>query len=282
MTAATQADDKKPMCGIVMPISSIDGCDESHWQEVLSIIQESITKTQFESNLVSSADDVGIIQKRIVQNLYQNPIVVCDISAKNPNVMFELGLRLAFDKATIIIKDDKTSYPFDTSPIEHLSYPRDLRFSKIVEFKDMLSQKIIATDKASKSDPNYTTFLKHFGTFTVAKIDSKEVTSNEFLIEEFRELKREMRISREVSDRHKRARTPFDDNIKFMEFARRAKRDIRAIVREMGLKGFESINQHKERILDVVEEKSEARMYFDARQEYVFAFNLIFSLMYDN
>ena len=58
-----------------------------------------------------------MIHKTIVQNLYLNPIVVCDVSGKNANVMFELGLRLAFDKPTIIIKDDKTDYSFDTSVV---------------------------------------------------------------------------------------------------------------------------------------------------------------------
>lgn len=130
------AESKEPkICGIVMPISSIDGCAETHWSEVLEIINEAIEDAGFDGNLVSNADDVGIIHKRIIQNLYDNPIVVCDVSCKNPNVMFELGLRLAFDKPTIIIKDDKTAYSFDTSAIEHLEYPRDLRFSQIVEFK---------------------------------------------------------------------------------------------------------------------------------------------------
>jgi hypothetical protein len=100
--------------------------------------------------------------------------------------MFELGLRLAFDKPTIIIKDDKTSYSFDTSPIEHLEYPRDLRFTKIVDFKESLKHKVKATLDKSKSDPNYTTFLKHFGTFTVAKLDTKEVSKEDFIIEELR------------------------------------------------------------------------------------------------
>jgi hypothetical protein len=35
-------------------------------------------------------------------------------------------MRLAFDRPTIIVKDDLTTYSFDTSPIEHLEYPRDL------------------------------------------------------------------------------------------------------------------------------------------------------------
>tara|TARA_R110001583_G_scaffold131437_1_gene283171 strand:- start:3242 stop:3874 length:633 start_codon:yes stop_codon:yes gene_type:complete len=104
--------------------------------------------------------------------------------------MFELGLRLAFDKPTIIVKDDKTSYSFDTSAIEHLEYPRDLRFSQIVEFKEKLADKIRATYKKATTDSNYTTFLKHFGEFKVAKIDKKEVSGQEFILEELKGLKR--------------------------------------------------------------------------------------------
>ncbi|MBH0011388.1 hypothetical protein I6F66_04770 [Pseudoalteromonas sp. NZS100_1] len=182
--------DKKKVCGIVMPISSTDDCNETHWSEVLNILSDAIDEAGFEGNLVSNADDVGIIHKRIIQNLYDNPIVVCDVSCKNPNVMFELGLRLAFDKPTIIIKDDETSYSFDTSAIEHLEYPRDLRFSQVVEFKKKLADKISATYKKSTTDSNYTTFLKHFGEFKVAKIDQKEVSGQEYILEELKTLRR--------------------------------------------------------------------------------------------
>lgn len=180
---------KKPTCGIVMPISAMDGCTESHWADVLDILTEAIEDAGFEGNLVSNADDVGTIHKRIIQNLYDNPVVVCDVSGKNPNVMFELGLRLAFDKPTIIIKDDKTSYSFDTSAIEHLEYPRDLRFSRIIDFKQKLVEKIEATHLRATSDPQYTTFLKHFGEFTVAKLEKKEVSGQEFILEELRSIR---------------------------------------------------------------------------------------------
>ena len=182
-------EEPKPICGLVMPISELDGCSESHWSEVHEILSEAIDDAEFDSNLVSNADDVGIIQKRIIQNLYDNPIVVCDVSGKNPNVMFELGLRLAFDRPTIIVKDDKTSYAFDTAPIEHLEYPRDLRFTKIVEFKAKLTDKIKKTHEKSTTDPTYTTFLKHFGEFKVAKIEKKEVSGQEFILDELRSLR---------------------------------------------------------------------------------------------
>lgn len=188
--------EKNPKCGIVMPISTIDGCSAEHWAEVLSIIRESIVLAGFDANLVSDADDSGIIQKRIIQNLYSNEIVVCDVSGKNPNVMFELGMRLAFDKPTIIIKDDKTDYSFDTSIIEHLTYPRDLRFTKIVAFKEGLKKKIQGTYEKATKDGNYTTFLKNFGEYKVAQLVEKEVSSDSFILNAIEDIRNEMSMIR--------------------------------------------------------------------------------------
>jgi hypothetical protein len=186
---ASLSSSEPKICGIVMPISECDGCSEHHWIEVKSIITDAVASAGFEAKLVSFARDVGVIHERIVQNLYENPIVVCDVSGRNPNVMFELGMRLAFDKPAIIIKDDRTSYSFDTSGIEHVEYPRDLRFSKIVEFKERLAAKISATFERSQSDKEYTTFLKRFGKFEVAKIETKEVSRDEFYQRQFDDLK---------------------------------------------------------------------------------------------
>lgn len=203
--SSSENESAKAACGIIMPISTLDGCSETHWSDVLEILTDSIEDAGFEPNLVSNADDVGIIQKRIVQNLYSNEIIVCDVSGKNPNVMFELGMRLAFDRPTVIVKDDKTSYSFDTAPIEHLAYPRDLRFAKIVEFKEKLKDKLIGTHQAAVKDTNYTTFLKHFGEFKIAKLNTREVSKDEFVLDELRLLRRS--IARlEVQDRPNRSR----------------------------------------------------------------------------
>nr|WP_281959206.1 hypothetical protein [Enterobacter mori] len=178
------------ICGIIMPIANTAGYPDGHWQNVYEIICESALNAGFEPNLVSFDDDVGIIQNRIVQNIYSNPIVVCDISSRNPNVMFELGMRLAFDKPTIIIKDDKTPYSFDVSPIEHLPYPSDLRYQSIMDFKQKLQVKIRETYSRSKDDPNYTTFLKHFGTFKVAHVEEKEVSESQYITAEIKEMRK--------------------------------------------------------------------------------------------
>lgn len=183
------SESEKPTCGIVMPISAIDGCTESHWQEVYKIIESAVNEAGLDARLVSDDIDAGIIQQAIVQNLYQDPIVICDVSAKNPNVMFELGMRLAFDKPTIIVKDNSTDYSFDTSPLRHVEYPRDLRYASMIRFKDQLKDKILGTLEKANTDDNYSPFLKAFGEFTTLKIDSKEVDSNQFILQELKKLK---------------------------------------------------------------------------------------------
>ncbi len=189
MAGEAVADRGRPVCGIIMPISATAECTEAHWLDVRHILSEAIMDAGFMPQMVSDAEDIGVIQKRIIQNIYNNPIVVCDVSLKNPNVMFELGMRLAFDKATIIVKDDRTTYSFDTSPIEHLEYPRDLRFPRIVEFKQKLVEKLKGTYQKATTEADYTAFLKHFGTFTVPVLETKEVSKEEYILEELKTLK---------------------------------------------------------------------------------------------
>ncbi|WP_206335709.1 hypothetical protein, partial [Pseudomonas viridiflava] len=65
-------------CGLVMPISAMDGCTAEHWVEVRNIICDAVQGIEdltFIPKLVSEQDDVGVIQERIVQNIYSSDIV---------------------------------------------------------------------------------------------------------------------------------------------------------------------------------------------------------------
>lgn len=187
--------------GLVMPIAHIDNCPPEHWIDVKNIIEEalcSIPGYKCNVKIVSEGDSSGLIHKRIVQGLYNSHVVICDVSCKNPNVMFELGMRLAFDKPTIIIKDDQTTYTFDPGGIEHINYPRDLRFNKITEFQSSLAIKVQATYEDSLRDPDHSPFLKSFGQFSVATIDQTTAPMEKLTMELFEELRTEMVSIRRV------------------------------------------------------------------------------------
>jgi hypothetical protein len=191
-------EDKKLTCGIIMPIAGNQEYGTDHWKDVLAILLDAIQKTaMFTPKLVSDDVAIGLIHERIVNNIYSNEIVVCDVSSKNPNVMFELGMRLAFDKPTIIIKDQDTGYSFDTGVVEHLNYPRSLRYADIVIFKETLATKIIETYRKSQSEKDFSPFLKSFGkTIKPAKINETEITQGEFIATELGRLSKEVRSLR--------------------------------------------------------------------------------------
>lgn len=165
----------KKKCGVIRPIAAFNNYPQSHWGEIHDIIVEATDKAKYDCTLVSNTFGTNFIHKAIVNNLYNNDIVIADVSGKNPNVMFELGIRLTFDKPTIIIKDDKTEYTFDAGIIDHLEYPADLNYKRINEFKEELAQRIESTQA------NHTSFLKNFGEFKVSKLEQKDVTEFEYL-----------------------------------------------------------------------------------------------------
>jgi hypothetical protein len=153
---------ERPVCGIVMPMAGIDGCSEAHWAAVRDILRTAVDSAGFEADLVPTADHTGAIEKRIIRTRQDDSIVVCDLSGKDPDVMFELGLRLAFEKPTIIIKDDVTNYLFDIDAIEHLEYPRDLHKSGIAQFQRKLTYSIQTQYEKTGSDQNCTTAMPAF------------------------------------------------------------------------------------------------------------------------
>ncbi|WP_323092658.1 hypothetical protein [Klebsiella variicola] len=172
--------------GFVMPIAKTDGYTDRHWSDVLSILESVATDLGIkQKRIVSDGDTITTIHSRIVNNLYSDEIIICDVSARNPNVMFELGMRIAFDKPIIIIKDSATEYCFDSGTIEHLSYPKDLRYSDIKSFKVKLQDKIVSTfETYIKNKSTTSPILKNFGSFEVGKIDIEELSSQDELIQD--------------------------------------------------------------------------------------------------
>lgn len=193
-SSETETETKKLKVGLIMPISHTEGYPVGHWGDVRKIIEEALSEFKdykVEVSMVSEAEDSTLIQKTIIQRIYSDDIVIVDVSSKNPNVMFELGVRLAFDRPFILLKDDSTDYVFDISSIYHINYPRDLRYKDIVDMKNQLKLKLDATYKKSLKEESM--YLKDFGTFKVANLQSTELPMMDYLQKMFSDVKREIR-----------------------------------------------------------------------------------------
>ena len=192
------------MVGIVRPISSVEGNDrysKEHWLKIEKFINNSIKNLNNDNSnnltinckLVSNSDQSHIIHKTIVNNIYNNDLIICDVSSKNSNVMFELGLRIAFGKPVILIKDEITDYSFDTSGIEHVPYDSGFEFDKMQRFMDALANKVLETYYHSTSDA-YEPFIKTYGSFELVGINDGKFNLYDFLTSRFDDINKKIEL----------------------------------------------------------------------------------------
>lgn len=150
-----------PHCGIIMPLSDTDGYPSGHWKQVQRLIIRAAEKAKFTASMVSENAAEDMIQASIVRNVYQNDVVVCDVSGMNPNVMLELGLRMATLLPLVLVFDGEKDYPFDIRNILHARYPKGLNIFEMENFVSELADKIRKVHEAQQKK-EYTPFLSHF------------------------------------------------------------------------------------------------------------------------
>lgn len=185
----------KPVCGIIMPIAAMPPkYDASHWIDVRRVIDAAIIKADMTPQIVSDSFEGDVIQRRIINNLYDNPVVVCDVSGLNPNVMFELGMRITFKQPVVIITDDYATIPFDTKVIEHLGYPQDLHIHHTTDFIEKLADRIKRLHEQKKSE-TFISFIEEFGTFEVLEPTKKIVPAEQLILDKLESI--EHRLSRQ-------------------------------------------------------------------------------------
>ncbi len=81
----------------------------------LEVLRSLITPAAKDSFTVRTANRQGsdLIQSTILNDLIEADLVIADLTEHNPNVMFELGVRMAEDKPVVLIKAQGTGPLFD-------------------------------------------------------------------------------------------------------------------------------------------------------------------------
>jgi hypothetical protein len=74
-------------------------------------------------------------------------MAVCDLSSRNPNVMYELGIRQAYGKKVVLIQDEKSQPIFDVSAINTVFYNSRRIYEDVIASQNNISEAIISTAK---------------------------------------------------------------------------------------------------------------------------------------
>lgn len=143
---------EKPTCFVIMPISDAHGYDQGHFGRVYEhILKPAISQAGYCAVRADDANKTDYIVVGIVQRIINSDMVLCDLSAKNPNVMYELGLRHAFDKPVALVKDKNTDKVFDIQGLRYTEYDSSLRVDSVHKDVDRIAK---AIQETAASDPN--------------------------------------------------------------------------------------------------------------------------------
>ena len=75
----------------------------------------------------TTADDIWIhdhVIQDVVTLLCNAKVVICDLTGRNPNVLYELGIAHVLGREVIMITQNAADVPFDVAHIRHVRYLR--------------------------------------------------------------------------------------------------------------------------------------------------------------
>ncbi len=137
-------------CFVIMPISDCEGYEKGHFNKVYEdIFKVAITNAGYIPIRADEVKQTNLIHLDILQKLLDSPLAICDLSTRNPNVLFELGLRQAFDKPTVLVQETGTPKIFDISPLRYTEYRQGLKYRDVLADQKKIEEAISATVEAT-------------------------------------------------------------------------------------------------------------------------------------
>ena len=142
-------------CFVIMPISDPSTYQAGHFFVVYKhFIVPACKKAGFLPIRADEVNETNYIALDVLQRIVESDMAICDISAMNPNVLYELGLRHAVRKPVSLIKDTKTDDIFDIQGIRCLEYDSDLRVDTIHAKVEELTRTIRDTYEMGEDSAN--------------------------------------------------------------------------------------------------------------------------------
>jgi len=108
---------KNKQCFVLMPF-------KPDFDEIYEDIKDAVEKSDLECQ---RADDIfhnNTIIDFIKQKITSSLFCIADLTEKNPNVFYEVGLAHAMDKKVILITQNKEDVPFDLQHIQYIMYTK--------------------------------------------------------------------------------------------------------------------------------------------------------------
>lgn len=150
--STTEEAQQQKRCFVIMPFSDPEGYAPGHFRKVYDqIIKPAVENAGYVAYRVDENGVSDLITTKIFKAILDCEMAVCDLSSRNPNVLYELGIRHSFDKPVVLITDDKTERIFDIQGLSTITYRSSRLYDEVPEDQEKISKAIKANENNSST-----------------------------------------------------------------------------------------------------------------------------------
>lgn len=159
----TRKDGKQPksttrkgekLCFVMMPFTEPEGYPPEHFKRVYRyLIQPACEQAGFKPLRVDDINTSNHIVIDILRYIVEADMAICDLSARSPNVLYELGIRHAFNRPVTLIKDLRTARMFDIQGLRDIEYDETLRVDGIESVVPVIAESLTNTYGSNSGSP---------------------------------------------------------------------------------------------------------------------------------
>lgn len=104
------------ICFVISPIGEVDSETRKRSDQVLRhVIRPAATSCGYKAVRADEIDKPGMITSQVIQHVVNDPLVIADLTERNPNVFYELAIRHALRKPLVQIIRKGEAIPFDVA-----------------------------------------------------------------------------------------------------------------------------------------------------------------------
>lgn len=172
----------KQQCFVIMPIGDHPSHEKGHFFKIYrDLIKPAIEAAGFEAYRADEGGGSQNIQIDIIKKIIEAPMAICDLSTRNPNVLFELGIRQAFDLPVALIQESGTARIFDINTFNTAEYRSSRIYDEVIEDRQAISNLIKMTFKKHNEGDGINSIIRLIPSLNPAKLNEKEIKSDELI-----------------------------------------------------------------------------------------------------
>lgn len=230
----------KKKCFIITPIGEDNSDIRRQIDGVIEECIEPVLLDEFEVFVSHKISTLGSINNQILTHIFEDELVIANLTELNPNVMYELAFRHAIQKPVIVIKNKTDSYslPFDIKDDRTIFYENDIMGTK--ELKNQLSDFLAEIDYNDVFDNPISRAvgdLKIRKALEVYAKETNEIGFNNYLVQRLDDLERKI-DNCDIGFKHDINDVP---NFRRKDFTKSEKTDFLKFYRDL-IEVYKSIN----------------------------------------